>query len=284
VVPFKLVRPECDPTGIVFSSPHSGRTYDPDFLASTILDEHAIRSSEDAFIDVLVDGAPCRGVTVLTARAPRAFVDLNRGAEEMDPALVAGVRRIAHNPRVTSGLGVIPRVVANGRAIYRGKITQAEANRRIESYWRPFHDALQMVLNEQRARFGKVILLDWHSMPHEAIEGFSQGGSPTPDVVLGDRFGAAADGLLVAQIEDAFALEGLRVSRNSPFAGAYITQHYGRPAQGQHVVQVEIDRSLYMDEVTLQPRADFEAVKEMIDRITARIVDIGQRESSLAAE
>ena len=283
-VTFEVLRPDRVTTGVVFASPHSGRDYPEDMRSRTALGEHALRSSEDAYVDRLVADAPQFGATLLLARTPRSYVDLNRAPDELDPALVEGVRRVVHNPRVTSGLGVIPRVVANGRAIYSGKITLAEARRRLDLHWHPYHDALRDILTESRDAFGKAVLLDWHSMPHEAIDGLSGRLRAVPDVVLGDRFGAAADPGIVERVEAAFAAEGLRVARNAPFAGAFISQRYGRPAQAIHVVQIEIDRSLYMDEATLEPKPEFGLVRAMIGRVMAQLVDLGRPELPLAAE
>ena len=244
----------------------------------------AVRSSEDAFVDLLIEDAPRLGAPLLIGRVPRAYVDLNRNSDELDPALVDGVRRVAHNPRVTSGLGVIPRVVANGRAIYRNKMSLAEAHERIAKHWHPYHDALRQLLLDQRAQFGKTVLIDCHSMPHEAIAGFTRGSAPIPEVVLGDRFGASADAEIVDFIEDAFAAEGLRVGRNAPFAGAFITQQYGRPSQRQHCIQIELDRALYMDEAKLEPKPEFAQIQRMMARIMAQIIDIGRSELPVAAE
>lgn len=281
---YELVRPERAESGVVVASPHSGRDYPEDLMRRTVLSNRAIRSSEDAFMDLLVADAPALGLPLLLARTPRAYVDLNRGADEMDPAVVDGVRRVVHNPRVTSGLGVIPRVVANGQPIYRGKLSLAEAQARLAQHWHPYHEALGLLLREQAALFGKVVLVDCHSMPHEAIDEFSQGGGRSPDVVLGDRFGAAADPEIVEFVEAAFVAEGLRVARNSPFAGAFITQHYGKPAQRQHVVQIELDRALYMDERRLEPNGDFEAVRALMRRVLDRVAEIGRLAPPLAAE
>ncbi|MCV6597646.1 MAG: N-formylglutamate amidohydrolase [Mangrovicoccus sp.] len=275
-MPYRLIRPETLKSAVVFASPHSGRYYPAAFLAASQLDAMTIRSSEDAFVDLLIEDAPRLGAPLLLGNVPRAFVDFNRSHDELDPALVEGVRRVAHNPRVTSGLGVIPRVVANGRAIYRGKLSLEEAHERINACWHPYHTALEELLRAQRAAFGKAILIDCHSMPHEAIAGSSRGKRFTPEVVLGDRFGASAHSDIVAQIETAFRAEGLRVSRNTPFAGAYITQQYGRPGHHQHCVQVELDRSLYMDEARLELKPDFAAIQRMMSRIMAKIVDIGR--------
>jgi len=281
--PFTLTRPVTRSTSAIFAAPHSARDYAPAFLARAALDERTIRSSEDAFVDLLFDMAPAYGAPFLVANAPRAYVDLNRAADELDPALIDGVRRGAHSPRIASGLGVIPRVVANGRPIYRGKLTLEEAQGRIARWWRPYHDALQGLVDESLALYGEAILIDCHSMPHEALENVGHGSRP--DVVLGDRFGAAAAAPVVERIEAAFRNAGLRVARNMPFAGAYVTQHYGRPSRRCHAVQIEIDRALYMNERTIQPSADFHAFRALLADVVADIADIGRPgELGVAAE
>ncbi|MFN4154474.1 MAG: N-formylglutamate amidohydrolase [Paracoccaceae bacterium] len=281
---FTLYQPKRRETPVVFSSPHSGRVYPPTFLAGSVLDAHVIRSSEDAFVDDLFRTATDCGAPLIAANAPRAYIDLNRAADEMDASVVEDVPRSPHNPRVASGLGVIPRVVSGGRAIYRGKIPLAEAEDRIRSHWQPYHAALRALTDESHTQFGQSVLIDCHSMPHEAIESHSRPGFPRPEVVLGDRFGAAAARDVMDQVEAAFRRAGLRVSRNAPFAGAYIAQTYGRPSRGFHVVQVEIDRALYMDETRIVPSADFEAFQAVIAGVVAEITQIGRSRLPLAAE
>lgn len=282
---YYLTHPERRTTSVVFASPHSGRDYPWSFLRRTALNEHSVRSSEDAFVDELFDSAPRFGAPFLKAGAPRAYVDLNRSTEEIDPALIEGARKVGHNPRVASGLGVIPRVVANGQAIYSGKISMTEAQRRIDTYWRPYHEALQAQLDQAHVMFGEAILVDCHSMPHEAMDAVARSGVRRPEVVLGDRFGAAAGEDIVDRIEAAFAGAGLVVTRNTPFAGAYVTQHYGKPARGFHAIQVEIDRALYMNERLIRPNGNFAAFKRLLESVISEIAAIGRRdELSLAAE
>jgi len=288
---FRLLSPARRTTAVVFASPHSGRAYPPDFLRAAGLSPRLLRSSEDAFVDRLFAAAPACGAPLLLAQAPRAYVDLNRGPDELDPELIEGVARGGHNPRVASGLGVIPRVVAGGRVIRQGRITRAEAEARIAGWWQPYHARLQGLLDEARADFGTAILIDCHSMPHEVIAGGPPAGAAMagaaqaggllraarrPEVVLGDRFGASAAPGIVDRLAAAFEGAGLVVARNTPFAGAYVTRHYGRPSRGQHAVQVEIDRSLYMDERRVEPNADFEAFRTLMAGIVAGIAAIGR--------
>jgi N-formylglutamate amidohydrolase len=284
-LPFDLFLPDAATTAVVFSSPHSGRDYPAEFLERIALDGREIRSSEDAFVDTLVADAPRFGAPLIAARVPRAYVDLNRAQDELDPALIDGVVRASLNPRVTSGLGVIPRVVSNGRSIYRRRLAHAEAMDRLERCWRPYHAALAGLVDAARAGFGQAILIDWHSMPHEAITAHGRGTASAPEVVLGDRFGAAAAGWVVEGVEAAFQRAGFRVARNAPFAGAYVAQAYGRPAFGQHVVQVEVDRALYLDEARIRPAPGFDALRARLTGVIAEIALLGVPGSTaLAAE
>jgi len=273
---YRLITPDVRTTSVIFASPHSGRAYPEGFLRQSVLNERDIRSSEDAYVDDLFQTAPVHGAPLIAAQAPRAFIDLNRAPDELDPALIENLRRGAHNPRVASGLGVIPRVVSNGRAIYRGKLPLQDAYARIHEYWQPYHDRLQSLLDEAHHAFGEAILIDCHSMPHEALDGVGPPGSPKPDVVLGDRFGASAASGIVEQVEAALASAGFRVARNMPFAGAFICQHYGRPTRQQHVIQVEIDRSLYMDEGSIRPNAKFAAFQAALADAIGQIAQIGR--------
>mgnify|MGYP003637992209 FL=1 len=282
---YQLVMPDARTTSVIFASPHSGRDYPAAFLRSAVLSAQEIRSSEDAFVDLLYADAPRFGAPLLTANAPRAYLDLNRGPQEMDAGLIEGVRRVSQNPRVASGLGVVPRVVAGGRSIYKGKIPLAEAHHRITRFWHPYHAALQALIDESHSGFGQAILIDCHSMPHEALVNIRTGGGARPDVVLGDRFGAAASGAIVEHIEAAFGAAGLTVARNMPFAGAYIVQHYGRPSRKQHAVQIEIDRALYMNEATLEVNDNFAPLRALLSGVMSEITELGREtDTALAAQ
>lgn len=235
-------------------------------------------------MDRLVAAAPALGAPLLAAEWPRAYLDLNRAVDELDPGVIDGVGRGVQTPRINSGLGVVPRVVANGRAIYRGKLTRAEAEARIAQIWRPYHDELDRLLSTVHAAFGKAVLIDMHSMPHEALDSVARPGTPRPEVVLGDRFGASADTEIVDVLEQGFLEAGLVVSRNAPFAGAYITQRYGRPTKGFHAIQVEIDRALYMDERMIRPNGNFDAVRAIVAQVLARVIGALPGRVALAAE
>ncbi|MGG7567678.1 N-formylglutamate amidohydrolase [Rhodovulum sp. DZ06] len=275
-----------DPTGIhirrpigasgavVFSSPHSGRIYPQSMIDRARLSPLALRKSEDAFVEELFAAAPRYGAPLIHADAPRAYVDLNRAPEELDPALIEGVSAPGLNPRLAAGLGVIPRVVAEGVAIYDGKLTREEAAARLQAVWRPYHDALAGLLEAARARHGFAVLVDCHSMPSDAVRGAGRRGghgAKRPDVVLGDRFGVSCAPWLTERAERAFAAAGLSTARNAPFAGGYITQRYGRPSRGVHAIQIELDRGLYLDEARLEKSTGFEGLRRALEPVIAAL-------------
>jgi len=256
------------PTPLVFASPHSGRLYPDDMMAAAALDAQSIRRSEDAFVDDLIADAPRLGVATITACYARAYIDLNREAFELDPQMFADELpefARARTARVAAGLGAIARVVSEGQEIYARKLTFAEARGRIEGAHRPYHETLAELIAEARAAHGFAILVDWHSMPAAAAR--SGGRDRACDIVLGDRFGAACAGVLPARVERELEGLGYRVARNTPYAGGYTTEHYGRPSRRVHALQIEINRALYLDEATLKPTAGFDTLKADLDRV-----------------
>jgi N-formylglutamate deformylase len=284
VEPFVLEEPCARPGRVVFSSPHSGRLYPAAFVAASRLDPLTLRASEDAFVDRLFDAAPRFGAPLIAAVAPRAYVDLNRGPEELDPAVVDGVRATGLNPRIAAGLGVIPRVVAEGAPIYRGKIGQAEAARRLSRWHAPYHEALSGLLRRARAAHGAAILFDCHSMPSDALRSAPRIRGRRPEIVLGDRFGAAAADWATQMTQAAFEAAGFVVARNTPFAGGYITQRYGRPSQQVHAVQIEVDRGLYLDERRIEPGPGFDALRAALGAVIGALCGAEADSVPLAAE
>lgn len=281
-LPFLLHRPDRWKAGVIFASPHSGRLYPDWFLHNTRLPIQALRSSEDAFVDRLIACASDFGAVSLCSLVPRCIVDLNRGPDEIDPLVVRGVPRHPLNQRTLAGLGVIPRVVSQGRAIHERPIDRAEAERRIETFWQPYHQALAALISEARRRFGRAILIDMHSMPHDALAHLQD---PRPDMVLGNRHGMSASARVSDAVCAAVEAQGWRIRRNSPFSGAYICAAYGRPSQNVHVVQLEIDRSLYMDEKTITPRPDFEDFAARMRRVIRDLSRLDSEEQdAIAAE
>ncbi len=273
-------------SGVVFSSPHSGRRYFESFVESSRLDRLRLRSSEDAYVDELFAPAVEFGAPLLSAIAPRAFVDLNRSAADLDPALIDGAEGRSSSARVIAGLGVIPRIVAEGVTIYEDRLTLSEAIERIRLWHEPYHRALADLLVRARRRFGQSILIDCHSMPSAVagVRGARRGSSA--DIVLGDRFGMSSEAWIVNRIEAAFQDEGFRVARNAPFAGGYITERYGRPASGVSAVQIEIDRALYLDPSSIEPNDRFLETAAALRRVITSLCELIEDESAapLAAE
>jgi N-formylglutamate amidohydrolase len=257
------------PTPLVFASPHSGRLYPEDMMSAAALDPVSIRRSEDAFVDDLIEAAPELGAALITAGYARAYIDLNREPFELDPGMFADeLPEFARSrtARVAAGLGAIARVVSEGQEIYSRKLTFAEARTRIEAAHRPYHVALAELIAEAHAAHGFAILVDWHSMPAAAARA---GGRERPcDMVLGDRFGAACAGILPARVERELEGLGYRVARNTPYAGGYTTEHYGRPARRTHALQIEINRALYLDEATLEPTENFARLRSDLQALT----------------
>jgi N-formylglutamate amidohydrolase len=260
------------PTPLVFASPHSGRLYPEDMMSAAVLDAVSIRRSEDAFVDDLIVGAPGHGAAVITASFARAYIDLNREPFELDPGMFADELpefARARTARVAAGLGAIARVVSEGQEIYRRKLTFAEAKQRIEGAHQPYHAALTALIQEAQAAHGFAILVDWHSMPAAAARA---GGRDRPsDIVLGDRFGAACAGVLPTRVERELESLGYRVTRNTPYAGGYTTEHYGQPSRRVHALQIEMNRGLYLDEAKLEPTAGFDRLRDHLEHLTAAL-------------
>jgi N-formylglutamate amidohydrolase len=241
---------------MVFSSPHSGRDYDPAFVASARLDAQALRRSEDCYIDEIFASVPKAGGALLAACFPRVWCDANREAWELDADMFE--EPLPHwvntsSPRVGAGLGTIARVVSNGEAIYRGRLPFSEAQRRVALGWQPYHDVLAQLIALVRAQFGACLLVDCHSMPAHACAD----RRPVPDVILGDVHGVACAPAVIGQIERFLSDRGYVVRRNDPYAGGYVTRHYGKPSDRVHAVQIEIARNLYMSELTLAKTSGF---------------------------
>ena len=281
--PYRLIEPEALLSGIVIASPHSGRNYLSSVKEQSILDPVTLRSSEDAFVDELMDFAPALGIPLICSEIPRAFVDLNRARDELDPAIIEGIKSNRQNPRVISGLGVIPRVVANGKEIYSGKLSKEAAIERLENFWDPYHSKLAELLDRARQQFGYSILIDTHSMPHEAILNASS-SFRTSQIVLGDRYGATCAPEIINDLIKLISKNGLRASRNIPFSGAYIVQKYGSPGLNRHAIQLEIDRSIYMDERKIQKLEKFRKLKNKLQNIMRDFSQIHTCLTSIAAE
>jgi N-formylglutamate amidohydrolase len=254
---------------LVLASPHSGSEYPADFVAASRLDPLALRQSEDSFVDELFAAAPQLGAPLLSARFPRAYLDVNREAYELDPAMFSDALPSyvnAGSPRVRIGLGTIARIVANGENIYAGRLRFADAERRIECLYHPYHQALHRLVQETAAMFGGCLLVDCHSMPSGS--GCGQGGA---DIVLGDCYGAACAPCIIEAARLLLAERGFRVAINAPYAGGFTTGFYGRPRTHRHALQIEINRALYMDERSYCRRPSFAQLVEDLAHLIERL-------------
>ena len=246
--PVETIEPARLSCPLVFSSPHSGATYPGRFLAASRLDPLTLRRSEDAFVDELFMPCVALGAPLLRAKFPRAYLDVNREPYELDPKVFQGSLPEWANTRslrVAVGLGTIPRVVGDAQPIYKQPISVSEGLARIEALYRPYHRGLTMLVDRARRQFGLAVLIDCHSMPSNAAD---VGGV---DIVLGDRYGASAAAAVIGVLETSLRNAGYRIRRNKPFAGGFITEHFGAPDKGVHAVQIEIARALYLDERSL---------------------------------
>jgi N-formylglutamate amidohydrolase len=268
--PFEIIRPDRPLMPLVFNSPHSGRNYTRGFLAASRLDERGLRRSEDFRVEELFGAAPALGAPLLLAHFPRAYLDVNREPYELDPRMFDG--RLpgfanTRSMRVAGGLGTVPRVVGDGHEIYRRRLPVAEAMMRIDTVYRPYHAALRGLVHDTLKRFGEAVLIDCHSMPSASL------GPETgirPDIVLGDRYGTSCAPQVMDAAQVIFEHLGYTVARNRPYAGGFITEHYGQPATGTHALQIEINRSLYMDEGALATNAGFQRLsRDLTDFIAA---------------
>jgi N-formylglutamate amidohydrolase len=254
---------------LVLASPHSGSEYPADFVAASRLDPLALRQSEDSFVDELFAAAPQLGAPLLSARFPRAYLDVNREAYELDPAMFSDALPSYVNggsPRVRIGLGTIARIVANGENIYAGKLRFADAERRIECLYHPYHQVLHRLVQETAAMFGGCLLVDCHSMPSGS--GCGQGGA---DIVLGDCYGAACAPCIIEAARLLLADRGFRVAINAPYAGGFTTAFYGRPRTHRHALQIEINRALYMDERSYCRKPSFAQLVEDLAHLIERL-------------
>ncbi len=259
--PFEVREPLSSVTPFVFCSPHSGRIYPRHFLAQSRLDATALRRSEDCYVDELFVRAASWGATLLSARFPRAYIDANREPHELDPELFSEPLpdwANARSVRVAGGLGTIARIVSDGEEIYKEPLVLQDALTRIELLYKPFHAALRSLIERAQRQFGYAILIDCHSMPSAHM---AHAGLQRPDFVIGDRFGTSCDLRLTKFIRSALTNLGYEAQLNRPYAGGYITEHYGRPLRNVHAIQLEINRGLYMDEKALKKTPRFLALE-----------------------
>jgi N-formylglutamate amidohydrolase len=263
--PFYRTGPERLASPVVLSVPHAGRAYSPELLRAARVPQSVLEALEDRLVDRLVWRAVAGGATAIVATAPRAEIDLNRDERELDPAMVAPpppASDLVSTLRSRGGLGLVPARLAGAGGLWRGRMSRDELKRRIDTIHRPYHAALADALAAARRQFGAAVLLDCHSMPPR---GDGQSGA---SIIFGDRYGTSiAPGLKDVALRAARAL-GFDPGCNDPYAGGHIVERHGRPAEGVHALQLEIDRSLYLDLALHEPGAGFDRAARLIAAVS----------------
>ena len=286
---FEIHRPARQSIPLVFASPHSGAYYPPEFIAASKLEPLHLRRSEDSFMDEIFAAVSAYGAPLIAANYPRAFVDPNREPFELDPDMFLDPLPEHVNTaslRVAGGLGTVARVIANGENIYGNKLPYAEAKRRIETYYEPYHEALEELLTKTQETFGAYLLIDCHSMPSIGGPMDNDPGLQRVDFVLGDGYGTSCNPTVTHYAETTLKNLGFVVTRNNPYAGGFTTRHYGYPAQNRHTLQIEINRALYMDERAITRGPGFKALVAKVNQLIAALaqIDPATLKSALAAE
>ncbi|MEA2987576.1 MAG: hypothetical protein QOG83_287 [Alphaproteobacteria bacterium] len=276
--PFEILEPAEWRSPVIFNSPHSGSVYPREFLSASRLDIATLRRSEDSFVDELILGVVGRGHPLMRAHFPRCYVDVNREPYELDPRMFDGRLPSFANTRsmrVAGGLGTVARVVGDSQEIYGQRIPVDDAIRRIESLYKPYHRALRRLFTRVHRDFGTAVLIDCHSMPSTAG---AKDERPRADIVLGDRYGTSCVAVVAETIDETLRGLGYAVSRNKPYAGGFITEHYGNPAVGLHAIQLEINRALYMDERRFERSAAFPSLAADLEKLADCLADIPTQE------
>lgn len=277
--PFTIDQPAIRRVPFVFNSPHSGRYYSQEFLAHTKLNHLAIRRSEDFLVDELFANVVPQGAPLLKANFPRAWLDVNREPYELDPAMFNGKLPAFVNTtstRVSGGLGTIARIVSEAEEIYREQLTIEDGLGRIDKIYKPYHAALRNLLARAVVGFGHAVLVDCHSMPSSRDRNNTRvtRNYSRADFVIGDRHGTSCSPDLTHGACEFLRDLGYDVAINKPYAGGFITEHYGRPENGLHAIQIEINRSLYMDEIRMERKKHFGQLVHDIGVFTSRLMSI----------
>lgn len=270
--PFFRFGPESPISPVILSVPHGGRFYPPGFETIARLPAERLRGLEDRYADRLIERAVAAGSSAIVANTARAWVDLNRSEREFDPAMVIGGQTLGPvaSAKVRGGLGVVPRRLIREGELWRGPLSTAHFVDRLHRHHRPYHRALGELVDSAISSFGVAVVLDIHSMPPLAVLSC---GTPGPQLVVGDLFGRAAASRFAQAAISALGEAGQKVALNSPYAGGHILERHGQPQRGVHALQIEIDRSLYLDNLLDKPAPGLAAVQAKIARLAALLAD-----------
>ena len=278
---FELTNGENPPTPLILASPHSGRHYPQSFLEMSKLSDHQLRIGEDAYIDQLISPLARFDIPILSAIFPRCFVDVNRGPDEIPPEYGPkhGVGKKPTSSRARAGLGVVPSRITHDLDIYKTPLSYEQAKARIDRIYRPYHAQLTHLLNAAQSEFGRALLIDCHSMP-----GRGPNGDKRVDIILGDRFGRSCESHITDNLEQVFQSLGYSVARNHPYAGGYVTHHYGNPDLGIDAIQIEINKDLYLNSVTLEPHEGMSLLKANFETAVLHMLETMQAAEDIAAQ
>jgi N-formylglutamate amidohydrolase len=275
------------PSKWLITSPHSGHYYPRDFILKSKLDSQQLRLSEDMHIDALLADAPQAGASLLLATYPRAYVDLNREPYELDASMFSDQLPDFVNKdstRVLGGLGTIAKNVTERLEIYDRPLVFSEAEQRIEKIYFPFHTCLKQQIETAHDFWGKAYLLDVHSMPSNAVRKYKGGKSGSVDFVLGNRHGRSCDADIYDVVYDFLTDAGYYVEKNKPYAGGYITEHYGNPSEGFHTLQLEVNRKLYMNETSYDLLGNSDEIRNLFSDLVSTLINKTQEKRPKAAE
>ena len=274
ISPFEIMSPETQRIPFVYSSPHSGKLYPPEFIKTSRLELKSLRGSEDCYVDELFSAAPNVGAPLIKAIFPRVFIDANREPYEFDPSMffepLPDFATTSSN-KISAGLGTIAKVVADGEKIYSEKLHLSDALNRVNNYYLPYHNSLEKLITITKENFGCCTLIDCHSMPSNKIGNGGRNNKSPADIVLGDNHGRSANKVLVNEIMGFFVSQGLSVKINDPYPGGYTTSNYGKPQTGVQAIQIEINRALYMDEKSMKRNEGFLETKNIMDRLVSHL-------------
>jgi len=278
---YEQIAPPTPSSPIILASPHSGRLYPEAFLAQTGLSLATLRRVEDAFVDDIFRPLAAHGFSFLSANFPRVITDVNRSADEWPPESKAQIskRPFSISPRARAGLGVVPMRVAVHENIYEDVLPAAHVALRIKRLHVPYHKALSGLLNHTKTKFGRAVLLDCHSMP-----ALGENGQRNADIVLGNRFGEACHGQTIDTLRSILQGFGYDVRLNDPYAGGYVTAHYGKPHTGTEAIQIEINKDLYLDTSALLPHQGMEKLARNLQSAILQFAHEFERPADIAAQ
>ncbi len=276
---YELFTPTIATSPFIVCSPHSGRHYPPSFLKQTQLPLEKLRISEDSYIDQLILPFAKYNLPILHALSPRCYVDVNRSSDELPADCLTNEQQHILSARAKSGLGVIPTCIAQNLYIYPYALTRKQVQARLDRLYHPYHAVLRELINRTKTKFGRAIVLDFHSMPGKLISGQTRA-----DFILGNQHGGACHPKTIDMLHHTLCTLGYSVVRNTPYAGGFITQHYGQPHTDVEVIQIEINKDLYLNSRTIAPHAGMDILQTNINSVILSMIETLSTDIDIAAQ